>query len=92
MPSAQKDRPALSEMAILWTGNHLFQRDAWRHGGNLYGSSSQYRHYRCSIQYCFGTDRWKRRRYYADRYPTAGLGSDALYPIDYRTAYGRCLV
>ena len=32
MPSAQKDRPALSEMAILWTGNHLFQRDAWRHG------------------------------------------------------------
>ena len=70
----------------------IFSSVIWRHGGNLYGSSRQYRHYRCSIQYCFGTDRWKRRRYYADSYPTAGLGPDALYPIDYRTAYGRCLV
>ena len=92
MPSAQKDRPALSEMAILWTSNHLFQCDAWRHGGNLYGSGRQYRHYRCGIQYCRGTDRRKRRRYYADRDPAAGPGPDALYSIDYRTAYGRCLV
>ena len=88
----KKNSTPISKMAILCTGNHLFQRDVWRHGGNLYGSSRQYRHYRCSIQYCFGTDRWKRRRYYADSYPTAGLGSDAFYPIDYRTAYGRHVV
>ena len=32
MPSVQKNSPPVSEMAILWTGNDLFQRDAWRHG------------------------------------------------------------
>ena len=32
MPSVQKNSTPVSKMAILWTGNHLFQRDAWRHG------------------------------------------------------------
>ena len=32
MPSVQKNSTPVSKMAILWTGNYLFQRDAWRHG------------------------------------------------------------
>ena len=84
------NRAAVSEMAILRAGNHIFGRDARRDDGNQHGFGRQ--PFRRRDRGRLRGESHRRRQpdgNYGDGYPTVGTGVDTFHPADYRPTYGR---